>query len=287
VARKTQEFEKTESYGDDQAKRIADTTNQIRATFEALSSQVGPFVQQSQTENETERTQRHVFQRKELFWTRFAAVAATVFSIASVTLSVFTVLVLDSTLGVYRGQATIMATQAALYKEANRIAAINLAPNVIVGVAWIKPEDYFSLTFTNVGHSTAYNLTIAPKTNSRTPEPNFDPFKSLDWSVPTLRAIEDLSPGEPTVSKYSFSRPSIGEILYLWGTYSYEGRVPEAPKETRRFCYMAENGGEVWPCNSVQIIYANVRDSAQSRDGASIQIVKPTPTPTISPAHVN
>jgi hypothetical protein len=167
------------------------------------------------------------------------------------------------------------------------IMAMELAPNVIANVVWPKPEDYLSLTFTNIGRSTAYNFTIAPKISSRKFDPNFDPFKSLDWSVTGARAIEDLPPGEPTVSTYMVNRPEVREVLYLWGTYSYESRVPGVPKETRRFCYMAQNGGEVWPCKSIHVISLSIGLSAQGGVSASAQTIKPTPATTATPSSTN
>lgn len=285
MVRKTQSLENKESAGYGETQNQAVPPESISAVIQAFSRQFVTAIEHLETQNQADSRQRQNYEADELKWTKCAARAGIGFSVLSLLLSGLTLWVLSRTLGVYHGQAKIMANQAALYKEANQIAAISLAPNVIANVVWPKPEDYLSLTFTNIGHSTAYNFTIAPKISSRTFDPSFDPFKSLDWSVTDARTIEDLPPGEPTVSTYTVNRPEVREVLYLWGTYSFDSHVPEVPKETRRFCYMAQNGGEVWPCKSVHVvnIHGTISDSAQSGDRASVQIVKPPPTAAATP----
>lgn len=98
--------------------REANIAEKIGASASELVREFAAFRKQLQADDQAEQRERREYETGELYWTRIAAVAAILFSFLSIILSGLTLLVLDKTLGVYRGQATIMATQAALTREA-------------------------------------------------------------------------------------------------------------------------------------------------------------------------
>jgi hypothetical protein len=237
--------------GDSKATSTRQLLIEISAVIRSFSDSIIHFADKCDADQKAER---HSYETDELHWTKIAARAGIGFSIVSLLLSGLTLAVLYRTYGVYQGQATIMAMQAATGKEANQIAAISLAPRVIVSASWPKPEDNISFVFTNIGNSSAYNLVIAANTIWRVPEADFDPFKSFGGTKLQSQAVEELLPGATAGSDYVVSRPSTGENLYVYGTYSYDSRVPEVPKANIRFCYVARSGGVVEPCRAFHVL---------------------------------
>lgn len=148
-------------------------------------------------------------------------------------------------------QTTLMEMQAG-------IAAIVQAPNVVVDADWPTSGSYTSLMFRNIGHSNAYQLVISPYADwEQSPKAEFDPFKLGRGKLQTTR-IDELAEGQPARCTYTISTPNAGEVLYLYGTYEYESRLPNLPKDKRRFCYVARDNRTIEPCRTSHVVAIHV-----------------------------
>jgi len=187
VARNTQSFENDESYRRNVTERSAALLESISGAIESLARQFGTVVERLETGNQAGNRKRRDYERDELKWTIRAFIAGGAFSVVSLILSGLTLAVLVKTLGVYRGQATIMATQstisrdvAAAATQANKLSELGLMAEVGVSQAIARNDDVV-LTFTNTGHSKALNV-VVHESHIITPEPKvpFDPFTFRD-----------------------------------------------------------------------------------------------------------
>jgi hypothetical protein len=164
-------------------------------------------------------------------------------------------------------------------REQAYIAAISFAPRVTIYAKWPKPDQNISLIVTNTGHSSAYNVAIAADIGHQAPGPNFE---SAGHKMLPLETVDELPQGG-TAGYYVVNPPSEGENLYVYGTYSYESRIPETPKKTSlKFCYVARDNGALEPCLTFHVLLLHATESlnASSSVSASVQIVTPQPTPT-------
>lgn len=93
----------------------------IGAALRSLSSQVATLYDQLKSANESEQQERRERQASELYWNKTRAKTAIGFSVASLFLSALTLAVLYKTLGLYRGQATIVSTQATILSKQHEI----------------------------------------------------------------------------------------------------------------------------------------------------------------------
>ncbi len=101
----------------------AEGTEKVSAALAKLTCEIAAFREQFQTDNQANERERRKYETGEQAnWTKIAARAGICFSILSLALSAFTLIVLYRTLGVYQGQATIMATQAVIMDKQREIA---------------------------------------------------------------------------------------------------------------------------------------------------------------------
>lgn len=175
MARKTQDLEHTEHDRNGEARDPAIALDKIGALLDAS-------FKQSHSDDEAENRKRRDYETEELRWTKLGAKAAIVFSFFSVILSGLTLVVLDKTLGVYRGQASIMATQ----------AQITIATNEPILSATMRIEQSHPvLRWQNIGHASAKNVRVFvafSMTNGGDLDCNYSTPKSR-WTLAQIKAL--------------------------------------------------------------------------------------------------
>jgi hypothetical protein len=66
----------------------------------------------------------------------------------------------------------------------------------------------------------------------------------------------------------------------VYGTYGYETRLPDLPKENIRFCYIARDNGTIEPCKTFHVLSLH---ASMALKGLGVSAQTSIATPTVMP----